>query len=802
MIKIDFNQDWRFTQKNKNEVYLVNTPHDAMLTEDRKNENPSGSAAAYFAGGSYTYEKEFDVPGDWKEKHIIFCFEGIYQTAVIFINDREAAKVFYGYTTTDVCADEFIKAGEKNVIRVEVDNTRQPNSRWYSGAGIYRPVSVFVLDKERIELDGVKVDTVSYDPARLHVRVNHTAGVPHITLEDGQTVVADAVGDDVVIDIPNAKLWSADEPNLYLCRVELEVNGQIADSVCEKVGIRKIEWSPKGLFINGKETLLRGGCIHHDNGILGAGGYEAAEWRRVRIMKENGFNAMRSSHNPCTRSMLDACDTLGMYMMDETWDTWYRHKSKEDYATYFMEHYEEDINAMIEKDYNHPSVIMYSIGNEVSEPASEEGQKLEAEMARLVREKDASRPVTAGLNLMIIANAAKGEQMYTEDGEINHEAANFADGEEKAQMPDMSQMDSTMFNMMAQQIGAGMNHAADSDEADKAVTPAAELLDIAGYNYASGRYPLEKEKHPGRIIVGSETLPPDIYHNWEMVKEFPYLIGDFMWTGWDYLGEAGIGAWTDSQDALQFDKPYPWLLGGGGVINILGDPDGEALYAKTVWGLSDDVRIAVRPVTMPDNKTIRSAWRGTNAIPAWSYRGHEGEQAFVEVYSSKGETAELLINGVSKEKKRLEEYKASFETVYEEGTVQVIVYDMHGAVVGEDSLTSASGAVDICIEPETEARQGSLLYVNINLCGENGVIERACDQRLSVAVTGGKLLGYGSANPRTEESFLTGTYMTYYGRSLAIILVEDAKELGITVRGSEGSAEKRLEVKADGIMQA
>ena len=197
---------------------------------------------------------------------------------------------------------------------------------------------------------------------------------------------------------------------------------------------------------------------------------------------------------------------------------------------------------------------------------------------------------------------------------------------------------------------------------------------------------------------------------------------------------------------------------------------------------------------MPDDKTIRSAWRGTNAFAAWSYRGHEGEQAFVEVYSLKGETAELMINGVSKEKKKLEQYKASFETLYEAGTVKVIVYDKYGDIVGEDSLTSASGTVKICIEPETEAIQGKILYVNINLCGENGIIERACDQRLSIEVTGGKLLGYGSANPRTEENFLTGTYTTYYGRSLAVILVEDGAQLGITVKGDDNTISRRIEV--------
>lgn len=794
MIRIDFNRNWKFTKQNENGSSIVNIPHDAMLTEDRKKENPSGSAGAYFTGGSYTYEKEFEVFEEWRDKHIVFRFEGIYQTAVIYINEKEASKVFYGYTSTDVSADEYLQYGEKNRIRIEVDNTAQPNSRWYSGAGLYRPVSMFVLDENRIELDGVKVETISYNPAKVHVTVKHTAGQPHIRMFDGECMVAEAVGDDVVLDIPDAKLWSAQEPNLYTCRVDLEIGGEFVDSVEERIGIRKVEWSPKGFFINGKETKLRGGCIHHDNGVLGACGYEEAEYRRIRIMKENGFNAVRSSHNPCTRAMLDACDELGMYMMDETWDVWYRHKSKGDYATYFMEHYEEDICSMVQKDYNHPSVVIYSIGNEVSEPATEEGREIEKRMVQMIHGLDTSRPVSGGFNLMIIANAAKGKQMYAEGGGLNSDGADMGDGEKKSAKPDMSQMNSTMFNMIAQQVGSGMNHSADSDEADEAISPAMDILDMAGYNYGSGRYPLDGEKHPDRIIFGSETLPPDIYTNWDMVKRYPYLIGDFMWTAWDYLGEAGLGAWTDSQDAMTFDKPYPWLLNASGVIDILGDPDGEAFYAKMVWGLSESVRIAVRPVNMPDSNTIRAVWRGTNAIPAWSYRGYEGEQAIVEVYS-RAETAELFVNGISKGRKKLEQYKAVFDTVYESGTVKAVVYDQYGEKCGEEKLTSATGELHIAIEPETEARQGKLLFVNINLCGENHEIERACDERLSVEVTGGKLLGFGSAAPRTTEDFLTGNYTTFRGRSLAVIRVEDSEWLRIAVTGETNTAEKLLRVE-------
>lgn len=287
-------------------------------------------------------------------------------------------------------------------------------------------------------------------------------------------------------------------------------------------GIRMVEWSPQGLFINGKETLLRGGCLHHDNGIVGACAYEESEERRVRIMKENGFNAIRSAHNPCSRAMLDACDRLGMYVMDETWDMWYQHKSKYDYATDFMDNYKEDIRTMVEKDYNHPSVIMYSIGNEVSEPAKAEGKELAKEMIELCHKLDGSRAVTAGINLMIIANAAKGKEMYHAEGGINTEAAGDIGGDgQSAPMPDMSRMDSTMFNSMTQMVGSNMNHSADGEEADCATSPILDMLDIAGYNYASGRYPMEGKAHPDRLIFGSETFPHEIGKNWKWLNNIP-----------------------------------------------------------------------------------------------------------------------------------------------------------------------------------------------------------------------------------------------------------------------------------------
>lgn len=788
MLQIDFCKNWRFRKEGEEKYRLVTLPHDAMIYEERFAECESGSAGAYFPGGIYEYEKEFEVPAEWEGKKILLRFEGIYRKVDISVNGVHVGRIVNGYTERTFELASVLNYGAKNTVKAVVDNSEVPNSRWYSGSGIYRPVTFFVLESGDIALDGIKVNTISYAPAKVAVSVKHTGGVASVFILDGSKVVAADAGDAVELEIPDAKLWSETAPFLYICKVVLKNGDAITDTREVSFGIRKIEWSPKGLLVNGQETLLRGGCVHHDNGILGACAYAEAEERKVRIMKEYGYNAIRSSHNPCSRAMLEACDRLGMYMIDETWDMWYQHKSKYDYAADFMDNYMDDIDSMVQKDYNHPCVIMYSIGNEISEPAKKEGMELARKMIDHVHEMDDSRPVTAGLNLMIVANAAKGQEMYHQDGGINEDTASKIGSEPNegaAQMPDMSQMNSTMFNQMAMMVGAGMNHSADSEEADKATTPILDALDIAGYNYASGRYPLEGEAHPDRIVFGSETFPQDIPVNWAMVEQYPYLIGDFMWTAWDYLGEAGLGAWAYTEDAMNFNKPYPWLLGGAGVIDLIGNGDGGALLAKAVWGKNNgQIGIAVTPANHPGIEVIKSAWRGTNAIPSWSWQGCEGNPVTVEVYTKAAKVV-LSLNGNVLGEAVPENCKACFETAYQPGELSAVGYDQNGTVIERGSLYSAADNKKICLRTESDSIvNGAVVFVEVNICGENGIIESNADELLTVRAEGAEILGFGSAQRRSEESFVSSSYTSYYGRALAAVRITDAGHVKIAVKGT------------------
>lgn len=747
--QIDFCKNWEFSKIGDEGSMLVTLPHDAMIHEKREAECESGSAGAYFPGGVYEYKKTFDVPTEWEGKKVLIRFEGVYRKAEIYMNGVKIGRIVNGYTERTFELAHVLNYGAENTLKVVVNNSELPNSRWYSGSGIYRPVTLFVLEQSYIALDGVKIATVSYAPAKIAVSVRHIGGEVSVSILDRDKIMAEGLGDEIELEIPDAKLWNDDTPFLYTCKVTLQDNGSIMDSRECAFGIRMIEWSPQGLLVNGQETLLRGGCVHHDNGILGACAYAEAEERKVRIMKEYGYNAIRSAHNPCSRAMLDACDRLGMYMMDETWDMWYQHKNKYDYASDFMDHYEDDIVSMIQKDYNHPSVIMYSIGNEVSEPAKGEGMELARKTIDIMHGLDVSRPVTVGLNLMILANAAKGKEMYRADGGINAEAAGGISGDtaqdaegvvgDTQQMPDMSQMNSTMFNQLTMMIGTGMNHSADGEEADKATSSILDAVDIAGYNYASGRYPLEREAHPNRIVLGSEIFPQDIAVNWEMVEQYPYLIGDFMWTAWDYLGEAGIGAWAYTEEAISFDKPYPWLLGGAGAIDLIGHGDGSALLAKAVWGKNNGkLGIAVTPANHPGVEIIKSAWRGTNAIPSWSWKGCEGNPVTVEVYTRTVRVA-LLLNGEVIGEADTENCKVSFETVYQPGVLSAVGYDENGTAVESGSLQSATGTNSIYLKVEnTERDNEELVFINVDICGENGEIESNADEVLTIDAVGGQ----------------------------------------------------------------
>ncbi len=752
-----FCQQWQFGKAGEAKRYL-DLPHDAMQEQGRRADAPSGRSEAFFLGGKYEYEKTLFAPLEWAEQVAWLEFEGVYPNAKVLLNGKELGGCNYGYSQFRVELTG-LRYGENNTITVLVDDEGHPNSRWYGGAGIYRPVHLITAPKHHIQPDGIRVTTLAYAPAEILVEVKHNVpdGTANIEILLEGKVVAAGSGESCKIPIPDAKLWDAEHPKLYTCRVTV---GE--DQAETKFGIRKIEYSRKGLFINGQQTLLKGGCVHHDHGILGARTYDVSEYRRIKRLKEFGFNAIRSAHNPLSRAALDACDELGMYVMDEAWDTWTNTKSPYDHGVDFLNNYQTDLELLVAKDYNHPCVIMYSIGNEVTEPAKPEGVELGEKLVAAVKALDTTRPVTAGINLTLMFLASLK----------NNPLDNASEGSDHVKSQE--KMDSTAYNKMVMGNGKKMTRAAGMGIIAGKSKPILDALDICGYNYAVSRYKKDRKK---RTIVGSETYCYELGEVWPLVEKYPHLIGDFMWTAWDYIGEVGIGSWSYAGDSA-FDKQYPWLLADTGALDILGNDNAEAGLAAIVWDARTTPYIAVTPANRPGVTPIMAMWRGSNAIPHWSWQGCEGNAVDVEVYS-KAPEVELFVNGASIGKEKTKHFKAVFHTTYVPGEVKAVAHHKDGTKT-ESVLRSATGETAVRI---TRENSGDVVYLAIDLTGANGEIECNADRELAVSVEGGELLAFGSANPCTEENYLSGSYTSYYGRAQAVVRVKD-DTCRVTVTGA------------------
>ena len=788
-----WNEGWTYRKQGEDIWQSVTLPHDAMIHDRRDPDSPGGDANAYFPGGVYEYEKRFFAPPQWRDQHIEVEFGGVYRNSSVYLNDVLIAKRPYGYVPFTASLDDALRPGQENILRVLADNSMLPNSRWYSGGGIYREVKLLKGARSHIAWRGVQISTLAVGTdAQIGIAVHVSdggegGGQIHTEIFDEEgNRVAMLDGEEGSVLIPGARLWSEDKPCLYSYRTTWYRERRLIDDEEGTFGIRKLTWSKEGLFLNGERILLRGACIHHDNGMLGAAAYPQAEERKIRILKENGFNAVRIAHHPASDALLSACDRLGMYVMDEGFDMWYRPKNPYDYALDFPEWHLRDLEAMVKQDFNHPSVLLYSIGNEVSEPASPEGLTVAKEMIDFIHGLDPGRAVTGGMNLMIMFLSSRGKGLYEEGGLASGEKGGKAGVKEKAN-------GSLFFNRMVSIMGKAFNHISELDVAEKAASPVLDALDIAGYNYAAGRYPKEGKKHPERVLLGSETYPQDIAKNWAMVEKYPYVVGDFMWTGWDYLGEAAIGAWNYEGTSL-LNVRYPWIMSGAGAIDAVGHPGAEAHFAAIVWKQTEEPYLGVRPVAADQRKLIKSAWRGTNALDSWSWKGCEGRKAVVEVYG-RGKKAELSLNGKVIRTRCLKGYKAIFRITYAPGNLLVRILDQDGREVGCKSLCSCEGELRLQLTVEEKhPKVGDLVHLHIALVGENGAVESNDERQLEMLVERGEMLGFGSACPRTEEPYDSPRATTFYGRAMAVVRMG---EDGLKVRvSSPGLEERALDLSA------
>ena len=772
----------------------VTLPHDAMLAEPRTAISAGGTNTGWYEGYDYEYQRTLTVPENELADTHILEFEGVYHNAEVWLNGQKAAFRPYGYTNFYVDCAPYLHAGE-NELRVIARNADQPNSRWYSGAGIYRPVQLWKARGAHITLNGVKIRTLSLQPAIVEVRVKTTApGTVRLTVDDLPAMQQESDGEAVfTLTLDNARLWTPETPNLYTCRVSFA-----DDEVTETFGVRKVEWGTDGFLLNGKRYIIQGACIHHDNGLLGAVCDPDAVARKVRLLKENGYNAIRSAHNPCSKALLTECDRQGVLVMDEYIDHWYIHKTEHDYVDYFNDWWRQDLTDMVEKDYNHPCVVLYSTGNEVSETAQKRGIALTKEMTDFLHGLDDSRPVTCGVNIFFNFLSSIGFGVYS-DEKAKKEAERAEKAKQRGEKAAKKKaVGSQFFNNLAGLLGDEfMKRGATLHGCDVKTRDAFANMDIAGYNYGIYRYKHDLKKYPQRLILGSETFCNDAYKFRELAKQEPRLVGDFVWAGMDYLGEVMVGSWEYADYAETFDGGPGWVSAGSGRIDLTGKPLGEALYTRVALEADNGPYIAVCPVNHTGDRHSPSAWKMTNAMPSWSWTGCEGRKANVEVYA-RAARVELVLNGHTVGSKTLKnDCLARFSIPYESGTLEAVSYDAADHEIGRYKLQSAGGATSLTLDAEEPAAQtGHLCYVRLRYTDENGITKPLMRGNIQVQVRGGTLVGLGSACPFNKHSYLDRETDTYYGEALAIVRMGDDDAMTIAASDGEYSAELTVPAQA------
>lgn len=770
MQSFSLNTDWQFhlgpIPRSKNFAEQtwspISLPHDWSIELPRKADNPSGANGGFFTTGYGWYRKWIEVPEAWREKIVLIEFEGVYMNAEIWLNENYLGRHPYGYTSFVLDLTPHIKPGQPNELRVSVNNACHLNSRWYSGSGIYRPVRLWVGPALHVAHWGIHITTPqvssSYASVVARTRIqNDSPEAQEVTLRtyliapDGVTMATSTSTSTIETHaehefsqkthLPAPSLWSPQTPNLYQLHCDVLVDGKIIDSANQTFGIRSMEIdAQKGLLLNGQAIKLKGGCVHHDNGVLGAASYPRAEERKVELLKASGFNAVRCAHNPPAPAFLEACDRLGMLVIDEAFDCWREGKHPYDYHVAFDDWWQRDLESMLLRDRNHPSILLWSIGNEVVERDGRSGGvEIARKLVELVRRLDPTRPITAAL-----CASPKGE--------------------------DWSVMDAVFAE-----------------------------VDVCGYNYEWKQYQPDHARLPRRVILGTESKPREAFESWMEVLDHPYVIGDFVWTALDYLGEVGIGR-VHNDPQKPFMGAYPWLSANSGDLDLCGFKRPQSYYRDTLWSAAPAVFIAVHHPTPPDVPVFISEWGWPEVSPCWTWPKFEGQTFTVEVYSN-CERVELLLNGRSLGSKpagRAERFSARFEVPYTPGELKAVGFTK-GQPAVEHSLQTAGKAALITLTPDREILKADgqdLCYVTVEITDRAGRVHPHANQIIRFELKGeGTLIAVGNANPTSTEAFTSNQRKAFRGRCLAVIKsTGNAGEISLRARAS-GLAEGELILK-------
>lgn len=724
-------------------------PFDAELGGNRKH----GGAVGFTVGGVGWYRKRFSLPPVAPDAHVEIVFDGAYMNAQVWLNGVLLGERPNGYVPFAYDLTPLLNRSGENILAVRVANLGR-NSRWYAGSGIYRPVHLNITRELHFECWGLTVTTprVSLAAATVSVGVRIEGplaeGMLTTRIKDGAgRIVAEAcrLADreaNTTLQLTKPRLWSPEDPALYQVECLLHAGDQVVDTMTAPLGLRRIEIDAvNGLRINGKPYKLRGGCIHHDNGLLGAAAIDRAEVRKVELLKERGFNALRTSHNPPSPALLDACDCLGILVIEEAFDVWKEGKNPNDYHLYFDQWWKQDVAAMVRRDGNHPCVIIWSIGNEIPERGKSEGVTTAKMLADELRRLDPTRPVT--------------------------QAINGSNG------PDV--------------IGP-------SGKPDQAAT---QFLDISGYNYKATDYEKDHARFPERVLVGTESFPRDLDTIWRLTERSPYVIGDFVWTAMDYLGEAAIGRTGLASESSGPDE-YPWFGAYCGDIDLIGQQKPQSLVRDVIWGMSP-VEVTVQRPLPEGTREEPSFWGWKDELQSWTWPGAEGRHLTVNVFT-RADQLRIELNGRVVADKALTPETGSMAQIpvsYEPGRLVATAF-LAGRQLGRRVLETVGAAAALRLKvdrPRIAASRNDLAHVTVEVVDAAGRLVPDAVHVLRASVTGAiELAAFGNANPRGVASFRQPVAKTWHGRALAIVRPTGGKGVATITVESDGLKSARARI--------
>ena len=780
MKKIMISKDWQFRSRHYNydptsntaetEIDSLDLPHDYLITNPRDAETKGGVLMGFFQGDGAEYTKFMDF-GDWD--HAFLDVDGAYMCSKVYVNDQFMYMHPHGYTPYLVDISEVMWKNSCNRIMINTQNI-QPSSRWYSGAGLYRDVFLWVGGKIRIEPRDIFITTKSADSKKAVVSVAITVSsdtdadsIIEITAENGgnvttsKTVLSLKEGKtetEIILEIENPELWAAETPNLYNLTANVIVDGKIEDTSLETFGIRTIVCNSKdGLLVNGKSIKLKGGCIHHDHGGIGAASFPRAEERKIKRLKDAGFNAIRTAHNPPSLALLEVCDRVGMYVMDEVFDMWNKEKTHLDYSLWFYDRWASDIKNMVLRERNHPCVLSYSTGNEIKERSGScQGALWAKKLADEIRKYDDTRLVTnaiceVGPNYSFVTNMPKCPDEYKEAVK-----ANFDD-------------------YKGVPWGKGT---------DEFVAP----CDIVGYNYRYDYFVKHGKEYPDRVIWGSESNALKTHLTWNEVMKCPHVIGDFCWTAYDNLGEAGAGRFKWGEEGEEIPKwtvgSYPWLVNFQGDIDLAGFRRPQSYFRECAWDIMAEPKIFTTHPSHNGENFYGTTAEFYDVHETWTFEDeYIGTPVRAEVYSTCDEIR-FILNGKDLGTVKPELGIAFMNIPYEKGELVAISYK-DGKEVNSSSLHTIGAPEKIRLVPEWDtftADNRDLCYVDVIISDEKGDRIATSEIEVSCQVEGGELMSFFSGHPKNVASFTAGKYPALAGRAVAVIRAKNPGKITVTAK--------------------